>query len=78
MKKSKFGGCTTILLVIVLLTAFSNSWLSLFRKSDIQSNKVTIRDFDPKPVTMNNENFVVAIGFNNINTLEKTNKYLDL
>jgi hypothetical protein len=37
-KKSIAGGCSSLLLIITLLIVFSNSWILLFKKTDIQSS----------------------------------------
>lgn len=66
------GGLISIILVLLLMSIFFNSWMSLLNKEDISSATEIIREFDPTRLETNSNQFMFAIGVNGINLADNS------
>ena len=73
------GGFVSIILILLLMVVFFNSWMALLNKTDISSTTEVIRQFDPSYLNVDSNNFMFAIGVNGINLSDNSSgKYFDL
>ena len=73
-KTTKTGGFFSIVLIIFLGVAFSNSWNALLNKETIKSDVTIIQETDPVGITLSSSEFVIAIGFAGLNILDQTGR----
>jgi hypothetical protein len=73
------GGFVSIILILLLMSVFFNSWMALLNKTDISSTTEVIREFDPSYMNFNTNDFMFAIGVNGLNLTENSfQKYFHL
>ena len=73
------GGFVSIILILLLMSVFFNSWMALLNKTDISSTTEVIREFDPSYMNFSTNDFMFAIGVMGINLTDNSfQKYFHL
>ena len=73
------GGVVSIILILLLVSVFFNSWMALLNKTDISSSTEVIREMDPSYIKVNSDDFMFTIGVIGMNLTDRTQKkYFDL
>ena len=76
--KTVSGGIISILVVIIFSILFAGNAISTVNKTDISFKKTTEGEFIPSKVTLNNNNFMFALGIMSVNHSDPTSRYFDI